>query len=190
MIFTETKLKGAYIIDVKRLEDERGFFGRSYCQNELQALGLNTNVVQANVSYNKLKGTLRGMHMQLGPHEESKLVRCTRGSIYDVIIDMRKDSETFLQWTGVELTADSYRMLYVPEGFAHGFITLEDNTDVTYQVTQFYTPGAEKGYRWDDPAFNIKWPIEPVIISPKDKMHPLFEKDITSAPKEKHLFIS
>jgi len=176
MLFTETKLKGAYIIDVKRLEDERGFFGRSYCQREFEALGLNTNAVQANVSYNKKKGTLRGMHMQLAPHEETKLVRCTRGAIYDVIVDLRPDSPTFKQWIGVELTADSYRMLYVPEGFAHGFITLEDNTDVTYQVTQFYTPGAERGYRWDDPAFNIQWPIEPVVISEKDRAHAPFEE--------------
>ncbi len=175
MLFTETKLKGAYIIDVKRLEDERGFFGRSYCLREFEALGLNTNAVQANVSYNKKKATLRGMHMQLAPHEETKLVRCTRGAIYDVIVDLRPESSTFKQWIGVELTADSYRMLYVPEGFAHGFITLEDNTDVTYQVTQFYTPGAERGYRWDDPAFNIKWPIEPVIISEKDRAHAPFE---------------
>jgi dTDP-4-dehydrorhamnose 3,5-epimerase len=176
MIFTETKLKGAYIIDVKRLEDERGFFGRSYCQREFEALGLNTNAVQANVSYNKQKGTLRGMHMQLRPHSETKLVRCTRGAIYDVIVDLRQESDTFKQWIGVELTADSYRMLFVPEGFAHGFITLEDNTDVTYQVTQFYTPFAERGYRWDDPAFNIQWPIAPTLISAKDKAHPLFEE--------------
>ena len=178
MIFTPTKLKGAYIIDVKRLEDERGFFGRSYCEKEFQEYGLNTNVVQANVSHNKKKGTLRGMHMQLSPYEETKLVRCTRGAIHDVIIDMRQESETFLQWIGVELTADSFRMLFVPEGFAHGFITLEDNTDVTYQVTQFYTPGAEKGFRYDDPAFNITWPIEPVIISEKDKAHALYSSQL------------
>ena len=176
MIFTETKLKGAFIIDVKRLEDERGFFGRSYCQREFDAHGLNTNVVQANVSYNKKKGTLRGMHTQLRPFSESKLVRCTRGAIYDVIVDVRVESETFTQWIGVELTADSYRMLYVPEGFAHGFITLEDNTDVTYQVTQFYTPEAERGFRWDDPAFNIQWPITPELISAKDMAHPAFDK--------------
>ncbi|RIJ34382.1 dTDP-4-dehydrorhamnose 3,5-epimerase [Pontibacter oryzae] len=176
MIFTETKLKGAFIIDVKRLEDERGFFGRSFCQNEFEAHGLSKDVRQTNVSYNKKKGTLRGMHMQLAPNEESKLVRCTRGAIYDVIIDMRPDSETYKQWIGVELTADNYRMLFVPEGFAHGFITLEDNTDVTYQVTEFYTPGAERGIRWNDPAFNIEWPIEPVVISEKDQAHPDFEE--------------
>ncbi|PRY11222.1 dTDP-4-dehydrorhamnose 3,5-epimerase [Pontibacter ummariensis] len=177
MNFTETKLKGAYVIDVKRLEDERGFFGRSFCQKEFEAYGLSNEVRQTNVSYNKKKGTLRGMHMQLAPNEESKLVRCTRGAIYDVIIDMRPDSETYKQWVGVELTADNYRMLFVPEGFAHGFITLEDNTDVTYQVTEFYTPGAERCIRWNDPAFNIEWPMEPVVISEKDQAHPDFEDE-------------
>lgn len=180
MIFTETKLKGAYIIDVKRLEDERGFFGRSYCQNEFEQYGLNTSAVQANVSFNLKKGTLRGMHMQLAPFEETKLVRCTRGAIYDVIVDMREDSDTFKQWIGVELTADSYRMLYVPEGFAHGFITLMDNSDVTYQVTQFYTAGSERGYRFDDPAFGIVWPIEPVVVSQKDQNHPFFDAMLAS----------
>ena len=178
MIFSETKLKGAYIIDVKRLEDERGFFGRSYCSNEFKEFNLNTNVVQANVSHNKKKGTLRGMHMQLAPFEETKLVRCTRGAIYDVIVDLRSNSATYKQWIGVELTADSFRMLYVPEGFAHGFITLEDNTDVTYQVTQIYTPQAERGYRWDDPAFNIQWPIQPELVSAKDQVHPLFTEEV------------
>jgi dTDP-4-dehydrorhamnose 3,5-epimerase len=180
MNFTETKLKGAYIIDVKKLEDERGFFGRSYCQREFEKYGLNTHIVQANISYNKYKGTLRGLHMQVAPYEETKLVRCTRGAIYDVIVDMRKDSETFKQWIGVELTADNYRMLYVPEGFAHSFITLQDDTEVTYQVTQFYTAEAERGYRWDDPAFNIQWPIQPVIISERDKSHPFFQKEAVS----------
>ncbi|HEV7329737.1 MAG TPA: dTDP-4-dehydrorhamnose 3,5-epimerase [Flavisolibacter sp.] len=175
MIFTETKLKGAYIIDVKRLEDERGFFGRSFCQREFEAFGLNTNAVQANVSFNTTKGTLRGMHMQVQPYGETKLVRCTRGAIYDVIVDLRPDSPTFKQWIGVELTAETYRMLFVPEGFAHGFLTLEDNTDVTYQVTQFYTPIAERGFRWDDPAFNIQWPYPPTLVSPKDQAHAPFE---------------
>lgn len=174
MIFTETKLKGAYIIDVKRLEDERGFFGRSFCQREFEAFGLNANVVQANVSHNKKKGTLRGMHIQLPPYGETKLVRCTSGAIYDVIVDLRADSATFQQWIGVELAAESFRMLFVPEGFAHGFLTLEDNTDVTYQVTQYYTPIAERGFRWDDPAFNIQWPSSPTLVSPKDQAHPLF----------------
>lgn len=173
MIFTETKLKGAFIIDVKRIEDERGFFGRSYCKEEFEAHGLNTNAVQTNVSYNRHKATLRGMHMQIAPNEESKLVRCTRGSIYDVIIDMRPHSATYLTWIGVELSAHTYRMLYVPESFAHGFITLEKDTDVTYQVTNSYAPGAEQCYRWDDPVFDIVWPIPPALISEKDQAHPL-----------------
>lgn len=180
MTFTETRLQGAYIIDVNRIEDERGFFGRSYCKTEFEKYGLNTNVVQANLSHNKKKGTLRGMHMQSAPFAETKLVRCTRGAIYDVIVDLRPLSETFKQWIGVELTADNFRMLYIPEGFAHGFITLEDNTDVTYQVTQFYTPLTEQGYRWDDPSFNITWPVTPVTISEKDRNHLFFETDITA----------
>ena len=180
MKFTETKLKGAFIVELSPIKDERGFFSRSYCKNLFEEHGLNTNVVQANLSYNAKKGTLRGMHMQVAPFEESKLVRCTRGSIYDVIVDLRTDSETFKQWIGVELTADNYKMLYVPEVFAHGFITLEDHTDVTYQVTQFYTPGTEVGYRWNDPAFNIEWPLMPHVISDKDHAHQLFEDSISA----------
>lgn len=178
MIFTETKLKGAYLIDVTRIEDNRGFFGRSYCKNEFEKYGLNTNIVQANVSYNRKKGTLRGLHTQNAPFEETKLVRCTRGAIYDVIVDLRPASNTYKQWIGAELTADNYRMLYVPEGFAHGFITLEDESDVTYQVTQFYSPQTEQGFRWDDPAFRIQWPVQPQIISEKDQQHHLFENNI------------
>lgn len=174
MIFVETKLKGAYIIDLKPLEDERGFFARAYCKNEFEQYGLNTNIVQTNLSHNKYKGTLRGLHMQLAPYEETKLVRCTRGSIYDVIVDLREDSSTYKQWVGVELTSTTYRMLYVPEGFAHSFITLEDDTDVMYQVTQFYTAASERGYRWDDPAFGIEWPMEPIIISERDRGHKFF----------------
>jgi dTDP-4-dehydrorhamnose 3,5-epimerase len=174
LIFTETAIKGAFVIEIKKIEDERGFFGRSWCQKELEEHGLIARVVQANVSYNKQKGTLRGMHFQLDPYAETKLVRCTRGAIYDIIIDLRPDSPTYKQWIGVELTADNYKMLFVPENFAHGFITLEDNTEVTYQVSQFYTPGSERGIRWDDPSFNIKWPIEPTVISQKDRSHPDF----------------
>jgi dTDP-4-dehydrorhamnose 3,5-epimerase len=171
LIFTETELKGAFIINVKKLEDERGFFGRTFCQKEFEDHGINPHVVQANVSYNKVKGTVRGMHYQVHPYEETKLVRCVRGAIYDVIIDLRKNSPTYTKWIGVELREDSYRMLFVPEGFGHGFITLQDNTEVIYQVSQFYTPGSERGIRWDDPAFNIHWPIKPVIISDKDTQH-------------------
>lgn len=175
MTFTETKLKGAYLITVKKLEDERGFFGRSFCTNEFNTHGLNPNIVQSNISHNKKAATVRGLHMQKVPFEETKLVRCTRGSIYDVIVDLRSQSATFKQWIGVELTAYNYQMLYVPEGFAHGYLTLEDDTEITYQVTQFYNAASEVAFRWDDPAFAIAWPVKPVIISERDKNHPLFE---------------
>jgi dTDP-4-dehydrorhamnose 3,5-epimerase len=172
MIFTETILKGAYIIEIKKLEDERGFFGRSWCANELNDFNLKAGIKQANVSLSKKKGTLRGMHYQNDPYQETKLVRCTRGAIFDVIIDLREDSPTYKQWIGVELTQDNYKMLYVPEDFAHGFVTLQDNCEVNYLVTQFYVPGAEAGIRWDDPQFNINWPVKPVVISEKDSNHP------------------
>jgi dTDP-4-dehydrorhamnose 3,5-epimerase len=172
MIFTETKLKGAFILEIKKLEDERGFFGRSWCANELDSNGLKFDIKQANTSLSLKKGTIRGMHYQNDPFQETKLVRCTRGAIYDVIIDLRKNSPTYKQWIGVELTQDNYKMLYVPEDFAHGFITLKDTCEVSYLVTQFYTPGAEAGIRWDDPTFGIQWPIIPTIISEKDKNHP------------------
>lgn len=173
MIFSETKLKGAYSIKLEPLEDERGFFARTFCQKEFKKYNLNTTIAQANISYNKYKGTLRGLHMQVAPYEESKLIKCVRGAIYDVIVDLRENSATFRQWIAVELTTSNYQMLYVPEGFAHGFITLQDETEVSYQMNQFYTPGFEKGFRWNDPALNIKWPILPSIISDKDKNFPL-----------------
>jgi dTDP-4-dehydrorhamnose 3,5-epimerase len=176
MIFSETFLKGAYVIDVNRLEDERGFFGRSFCRNEFQQYGLNLDIYQSSISYNKYKGTLRGLHMQIAPFEESKLIRCCRGAIYDVIVDLRKNSDTYTKWVATELNADKYRMLYVPEGFAHGFITLEDNTELEYHISQLYTPGSSVGYLWSDPTFNIEWPIPPIYISAKDQMNPLFEK--------------
>jgi dTDP-4-dehydrorhamnose 3,5-epimerase len=172
MIFTETKLKNAFVIEIQKFEDNRGFFGRTFCQKEFEKFGLNTDVRQANVSFNLKKGTLRGMHYQADPYGEVKLVRCTRGAIYDVIIDVRPESATYKQWVGVELRADNYTMLYVPEGFAHGFQTLEDNTEVIYQVTQFYTPGSERGIRYDDPAFSIVWPVEVQVISDKDRNWP------------------
>jgi len=174
MIFTETKLKGAYIIEIKRIEDDRGFFGRVWCENELSKYNLNTNIVQANTSLSVHKGTLRGMHFQKNPYQETKLVRCTRGAIFDVIVDLRPKSPTFKQWFGIELTQDNYKMLYVPENFAHGILTLEDNSEVSYFVTQFYTPNAEGGIRWDDPAINIKWPVNPTTITEKDNNHPDF----------------
>jgi dTDP-4-dehydrorhamnose 3,5-epimerase len=175
MIFTETELSGAFIIDLERLCDERGFFARTWCEDEFAARGIALPPLQANMSSNPTKGTLRGMHYQLAPHEESKLVRCTRGAIYDVIVDMREDSPTFGEWLGVELTAENCRQLFVPGGFAHGFLTLEDNSDVAYQVSAKYTPGAERGLRWNDPAFAIKWPAEPQLVSAKDRSHPLFK---------------
>jgi len=172
MIFAETELKGAYIIEIEKLKDHRGFFARAWCQNEFKKNELVSRILQVNVSSNNKIGTLRGMHYQLSPYEETKLVRCTRGAIYDVIIDLRPASPTYTQWIGVELTAESYKMLYVPENFAHGFQTIEDNTEVTYQVSQFYTPGSESGIRWDDPLFRIDWPIDVQVISDKDKNWP------------------
>ena len=172
MIFTEMNLKDACIVEIEKLEDNRGFFARSWCRKEFENRGLISGMVQANVSCNKRKGTLRGMHYQRQPYEETKLVRCTRGSIYDVIIDLRPDSPTYKQWLGVELMADNYKMLFVPGGFAHGFQSLEDDTEVIYQVSQFYTPGAEGGIRWDDPAFDIEWPLEVQVISDKDRSWP------------------
>ena len=178
MIFTETKLKGAFIIEPERLEDERGFFARTFCQKEFATLGLNPNLVQCNISFNKRKGTLRGMHYQAAPHEEAKLVRCTMGAIYDVIIDLRPDSSTFKQWVAVELTAANRRMLYIPEGFAHGFQTLDDNTEVFYQMSELYHPECARGVKWDDPAFAIEWLAPPVAISSKDKSYKHFQVDI------------
>lgn len=172
MIFIETKLKGAYLIEIEKLEDVRGFFARTWCRKEFEEHDLNSQLVQANVSFSKRKGTLRGMHYQVAPYEESKLVRCTSGAIFDVIIDLRQDSPTYKQWLGVELTSENYKMLYVPENFAHGFQTLKDNTEVIYQVSQFYSPESERGIRYNDPAFGIKWSIDVQVISDKDKSCP------------------
>jgi dTDP-4-dehydrorhamnose 3,5-epimerase len=168
MIFTETRLQGAYLIDIEKREDHRGFFARTWCQHEFGEHGLVARLVQANLSFNRQRGTLRGMHYQTPPYAEAKLVRCTRGAIYDVIVDLRPDSPSFKQWIGVELSAVNYRMLYVPEGFAHGFQTLEDNVEIMYQVTQFYTPEAEGGIRYNDPALGIMLPLEVTVISEKD----------------------
>ncbi len=175
MIFTETALHGAYIIDPEKRADPRGFFARAWCQREFEEHNLVPRIVQVNLSYNKTEGTLRGMHYQRAPYAETKLIRCTRGAIYDVIIDLRPESPTYKQWIGVELTADNYRMLFVPEGFAHGFQTLEDSTDVTYQVSEFYTPGVEGGVRYNDPLFSIQWPLEVTVISDKDRSWPDYE---------------
>ena len=172
MIFHQTELKGAFIIEIEKLKDHRGFFARAWCQQEFEEHQLVSRVRQSNVSYNKTKGTMRGMHYQISPYEETKLVRCTKGAICDVIIDLRASSPTYAQWISAELTAENYRMLYVPENFAHGFITLKNDTEVTYQVSQFYTPGSERGIRWDDPTFSIDWPIEVKVISDKDRNWP------------------
>ena len=174
MLFLETKLKGAFTIDVQRIEDSRGFFARAFCKREFEQRGLNPAILQCNVSFNPQKGTLRGMHYQQEPFREVKVVRCIAGAIFDAIVDLRPDSSTYRQWTGVELSAQNGRSLYVPEGFAHGYLTLTENTEVFYQVSEFYSPGYERGIRWNDPAFRIQWPIEPLIISPKDASHPDF----------------
>jgi dTDP-4-dehydrorhamnose 3,5-epimerase len=173
--FEETSLPGAFVIDVERREDERGFFARSWCAKEYAEHGLETRLVQANLSWNPRRGTLRGMHFQHAPHAEVKIVRATKGAIYDVIIDLRPDSPTFKEWIGVELTAESRRALYVPEGFAHGFQTLVPDCEVHYLVTEFYTASAEGGVRWNDPAFGIHWP-DPnnAFLSAKDAAWPDF----------------
>ena len=176
MIFTETKLKGAFIVDLEKISDERGFFARTYCQDEFTAQGLMPEVVQSNMSTNKLRGTMRGMHYQNDPYQEEKLVRCVKGALYDVIIDLRVDSPTYLEWLGVELTEDNHRALLVPKDFAHGFVTLVENTTAFYMVSQFYTPGAESGIRWNDSSFGIEWPIEPEVISEKDLHWPDFQQ--------------
>lgn len=174
MIFTETELEGAFVVDPEKLGDERGFFARAWDRQEFEAHGLNPQLAQCNISFNKEKGTLRGMHYQAAPYEEAKLVRCTRGAIYDVAVDLRPDSPTFKQWVGAELTVDNRRMLYVPEGFAHGFQTLEDDTEVFYQVSAFYSPDHGRGVRWDDLAFGIKWPTETRVIVDRDRKYPDF----------------
>jgi dTDP-4-dehydrorhamnose 3,5-epimerase len=171
MIFRETALPGAFVIEPERIVDERGFFARSWCQREFKDRGLDDNLLQCNISYNKKKGTLRGMHYQEPPFAETKLVRCTRGALYDVIIDLRPNSKTFLKWIAEELTADNYRMLYVPKGFAHGFQTLEDDTEVFYQMSEFYAPEYSRGVRWNDPLFNIVWPDAERTISDKDQQY-------------------
>jgi dTDP-4-dehydrorhamnose 3,5-epimerase len=169
VIFSETELPGAFVIDLEKIEDERGFFARAWCQRELRDHGLESRIAQCNMSFNKRKGTLRGMHFQRPPHEEVKLIRCIRGALYDVIIDLRPESAAYKRWIGAELTAENRRMLYVPRGFAHGFQTLEEDTETFYMVSEFYTPGAESGVRWDDPSFGIDWPLPPSEISDKDQ---------------------
>jgi dTDP-4-dehydrorhamnose 3,5-epimerase len=174
MIFTPTKLPGAFIIDLEQRQDDRGFFARTWCAKEMAAHGLATNLAQANMSLSRKRGTLRGMHFQIAPHQEDKIVRCTRGALHDVIIDLRLESATFKQWIGVDLTVDNYRSLYVPKGFGHGFVTLTDDTEAAYFVSEFYAPGAEGGVRYNDPAFDIHWPAAMQVISEKDANWPDF----------------
>ena len=175
MKFNQTHLAGAYTIELEKREDERGFFARFFCVNEFDKEGLDRNIVQINNSLSKDKGTLRGMHYQLAPKAETKIVRCIKGSLYDVIVDLRPSSPTFLKWFGAELSAENRTMMFVPKGFGHGFLTLEENTEAFYLVTEFYSPEHERGLRWNDPKINIEWPIEPIIISDKDKIHRDFD---------------
>jgi dTDP-4-dehydrorhamnose 3,5-epimerase len=182
VIFRETALEGAFVVELERIEDERGYFARTFCAREFRVHGLTAEVVQANTSFNRRKGTLRGLHFQAAPHEEAKLVRCTRGAVYDVIVDLRPTSPTFRRWVSVELTAENDTMLFVPEGFAHGYQTLEDDTETAYLMTAYYEPSAGRGVRWDDPAFGIDWPrVEERTINKRDRSWPDFNPDAAGA---------
>ena len=177
MIFKETQLEGAFIIEPERLADERGFFARTWDQREFEAQGLNQRLAQCNVSYNRKKGTLRGMHYQAKPYEEAKLVRCTMGGIYDVMIDLRRESATFKQWTGIELTADNSRMHYIPEGFAHGFLVLSGSADFLYKTTNYYAPEHERCVIWNDPEIGVQWPLNgSPILAAKDQAGKLLKE--------------
>lgn len=181
MIFTETKISGVYVVDVEKREDARGFNGRSWDSDEFARLGLSDRIVQINILHNRRRGTLRGMHYQAPPRAESKFFRCVRGAVFDAVIDMRSGSPTYLEWISVELTAKSYRQLYIAEGCAQGFQTLQDDTELVYQVSQFYSPEFERGIRYDDPAFDISWPMEPTVISDKDRGWP--DLSVPSGPR-------
>jgi dTDP-4-dehydrorhamnose 3,5-epimerase len=177
MKFTETPLKGAFVIELEKRGDERGFFARFFCEREYQAHGLNSKIVQINNSFSQFKGTLRGLHYQLAPKAEDKIFRCVRGAIFDAIIDVRPDSPTFLKHFSIELTAENRTMLYIPKGFAHGFMTLADETETFYLVTEFNSPEHERGIRYDDPQFGIRWPMAPTVVSDKDKNLPMFKPE-------------
>lgn len=181
MIFRPVRLAGAWIIDLDKHEDERGFFARAWCATEFEAHGLPTRMVQANLSYNRRRGTLRGMHYQAAPHPEAKVIRCIRGALYDVLVDIRPGSPTFAQWVGAELTAENRTMLYIPEGCAHGFQTLTEDTEALYLMSAFYVPGAARGFRYDDPAFRITWPLPVSLISDKDSSWPPYDLDARGA---------
>ena len=178
MIFTETPLKGAFLIDLEPIQDERGLFARTWCQEECTANGLEVTWVQSSISVNRRRGTFRGMHYQAFPSEEIKLVRCTMGAIYDVIVDLRPHSPTYRQHVGVTLSADNHRTIYIPKQFAHGFLTLADNSEVSYHMSEFYNPASARGFRWDDPAFQIAWPEPILVMSEKDRAWPAFTVDV------------
>ena len=182
MIFAATQLDDAWLIEVEPREDQRGFFARTWCRQELAAQGLDTEIAQESLSYNRDCGTLRGLHFQRSPHEETKIVRCTRGGIFDVIVDLRPRSPTYLQWQGFELTAENRKALYVPKGFAHGFQTLTDEAEIAYHISAFYAPDSAGGYRYDDPEFGIAWPLPVTAISERDLEWPPFKSNATSLP--------
>ena len=175
MNFSETCIPGVFEVRLEPLYDERGFFARTWCRDEFKSHGLNSNLVQCSISYNKRKGTLRGLHHQLAPYQEVKLVRCTQGSIYDVVLDLRMDSPAFKRWTAATLSAANRNMFYIPEGCAHGFLTLEDHTEVLYQMSQVYDAESARGVRWNDPAFGIQWPAAVEVISDRDRSYPDFK---------------
>lgn len=176
MKFTELSLKGAFIIEMELIEDERGFFAASWSKREFGRRNLDSELHECNVSFNRVKGTIRGMHYQAEPHGQTKVVRCTKGAIYDAIIDLRPDSPTFKSWEGFELSEDNRRMLYIPRGFAHGFQSVRDSTEILYQMSQPFNASAGRGVRWNDPAFGIAWPMPPTVISPRDRDYPDFKE--------------
>jgi dTDP-4-dehydrorhamnose 3,5-epimerase len=175
MLFTEMKIRGVWIIELDRRNDKRGFFARTWCQKEFEEHGLNPHLKQMNVGFTTKKGGIRGLHFQLPPAQEAKTVRCTRGALFDVAVDIRLDSPTYKQWVGVELTAENHRTFYIPEGCAHGYQTLRDDTEILYLTTAFHAPGSARGYRFDDPIFNIEWPLPPGIISDADLSWPPYK---------------
>lgn len=183
MRFTEMNLPGAFLVEIEKLEDERGFFGRAWCRREFEPFGLAQTFVQANVGFSRKRGTLRGLHFQRPPFEEAKLVRCTSGAVFDVVVDLRPGSPTLRQWQGVELAADRHGMVYVPEGCAHGYLTLTDEAEVFYQTSEFYAPEGVAGARFDDPALAIDWPIEVTTVSQQDRSWPLL--DVGSTPSRR-----
>jgi dTDP-4-dehydrorhamnose 3,5-epimerase len=183
MIFEETGVEGVWLVEPERFEDERGFFARTWDLDEFSIQGLNPRLVQCSISFNRRSGTLRGLHYQAAPHEEGKLVRCTSGAIFDVALDLRPESPTFKAWFGAPISDENRLALYIPEGCAHGFLTLEDSTEVHYQITQFYVPEAARGVRWDDPAFGIAWPGEVHVISDRDRTYPDFGGESAERPR-------